>query len=208
MRKFAFVFVACAILASVIYLTVRDADPEAEAQHGPRAASSGTGQTGPMDVQPATNSQGAALSESPRAQEDAEEVPYVALVSIPTPPEFDQIPADKLFWHHDSWRQLHKRLEGEPIDPEWSRTAESDIYSAINEIQEITRHGNPTISCRTETCQVQMLAYGSHDIDEGEWSTRFGAVVNKLRADFEIADFSVAQTGDTAAMVLHLSKRE
>lgn len=138
----------------------------------------------------------------------ADEVHDAMRAQIPIPREFDRIPPSEIYWHDDKWRQLHRRMEGEPIDPEWSRNAEAAIGRAIGESPEINQHGVPTITCRSKTCEVQMVAFGTPDVDEGKWSTHFGDVYKKLRSDFELEDFSVAVEPEGAAMVLVVSRRE
>jgi hypothetical protein len=123
------------------------------------------------------------------------------------PPEFDFMSEDEPYWHEDAWRELHAALEREPRDPDWAYAAESALGSAVNSRREIITYGTPTIHCRSETCQIQLLAYGGDDIDAGEWSTRFGAVYREVRDSFELEDFSIAQEGGLTAMVLHLSKK-
>lgn len=130
------------------------------------------------------------------------------LLPIPMPPEFAKIPSNKVYWHHDHWRELHSQLEREPIDPAWAATTEAVLRNAFGENQNIMWHGTPTFTCRTTMCQVQMMAYGAPDVDEGEWSTHFGDVHRTLRSDFDIADFSVAQESGATAMVLHLTRRK
>lgn len=208
MRRSALIFVAGAVVAGALVLTFFDVAPRAKLQPAAQAAPSPSASQSrqaiarplpDVPVKYSPESQGAAQTENNE--------PGGAAVPIPTPPEFASIPSDKKYWHHETWRRLHSRLEREPIDPVWSPPAEAALNSAFNESQEITRHGTPTITCRTETCEVQMLAYGAPDVDEGEWHRRFGVVLKPFWSDFNLDDFSVAHESGATAMILHLSKK-
>jgi hypothetical protein len=208
MRKSALIFAAGAIFASFIFLMILDADPKSEPQ--PDASftpSSGANQTRQMDVQPAADSPGAQSSESQKAQLVREDERGEVVTSIPIPHEFDLVSADKPYWHRDSWRRLHGRLEREPFDPTWSRSAEEAVMRAITSNQEIVRRGTPIVNCRTTICEMQMVVYGN-DSDDGKWHTYFNPVLKTLDADFKFEDLSTAQEGSVMTIVFILSKKE
>lgn len=214
MRKAVFILAAGAIFASVILLTLFDVTPKgATPPSDPESAASGTPNSGvsqvpQTEVYPPADVLGTASSRTESAVPAGEIGAGERMVSIPTPPEFDLISADEKAWHHESWRRLHAMLEREPIDPAWSHLAEAALRDAINERQEFARYTTPTVNCRTTLCEAQMMVYGVSDIDEFEWSKHMGAVYKKLKPDYELEDFSVAQENGATAMVLHLFKRE
>jgi hypothetical protein len=209
MRKSALIIVGIAVIAGGVVWKVFDQPPtspmkseaslESPSGTTPRASLDGQLGSGNAEESPA-------VPQPTQLGANADAVESVSL--IPTPPEFDHIPAEEKYWHHEKWRELHQRLEREPIDVEWSRTAEATIASAIGAQQEIGRHGAPVINCRSKTCEVQMRAFGAPDIDEHEWSKRFGAVYSALRPEFKLEDFSVASAPGETAMILHISKLE
>lgn len=205
MRKSAFILGAGAFLATVMFVFFSHEPRKSQPQLTPAFRVS---PALPTTVRPPENSPGAESTDVSNAQQDIKEWRVDTVVAIPTPREFDQIPETEVYWHHDAWRQLHGELEREPIDPSWSVAAEAAISGAINQSQEITRYGTPTINCRTTLCQVQMVVYGANDIDEGKWSTHFGTVYRKISPDFDIKDMSVAQENGVTAIVLSLSKTE
>jgi hypothetical protein len=127
---------------------------------------------------------------------------------VRTPPEFDLVSEEQVYWHHDSWRAWHQRLEREPRDSDWSFATEAALNAAFSARPEIGRYGTPVVHCRSRTCQVQMLAYGANDVDVAEWSSRFGSVYREVADEFEMGDFSVAREAGLTTMVLHIQKRE
>lgn len=208
MRKSVLLLATSAILASVVTLSLIQVFPGS--RRGPETAlalSSGASEAWPA-VKPLVSDEEDTLPTAQTSPQSDAGMFSAPLVPIPTPSEFASIPPTKVYWHHDQWQKLHSQIEREPIDAAWASPMEVVLKNAFSESQEITRHGTPTINCRTTMCQVQMMAYGAPDVDEGEWSTYFGFVIRSLRSDFDIADFSVAQATGGTAMILHLTRRQ
>jgi hypothetical protein len=209
MRPTAIGFAAGSIITCVVFLVVFDLSPRSTPPAvTPEFAPTEVSFENRLEPEPASADSAADTSESeaPSLSRDADSSEFYE--PIRTPAEFDFVSEDQPYWHHDTWRSWHARLEREARNRDWSLSAEAELTSALAENPEIGRYGTPIVNCRTRTCQVQMLAFGANDVDVGEWSSHFGSVYRTLGADFALGDFSVAREGGITTIVLHIYKME
>jgi hypothetical protein len=218
MQKSVSILVAGATFISTALLMIVFSGPETERPSAPTlvrpfgtstpATSSQTTQTRQMEVPTAAISPGPQLSESPEIQAASARERGGIVNSIPIPREFDIVSPDNNYWHRDTWRRLHGRLEQEAFDPSWSRAAEETLMRAINSNPEIARRGTPIVNCRKTICEMQMVVY-ENDYRDGKWDTYFNPVLKKmLDAGFKFEDFSTAHEGAATTIVFILSRKE
>jgi hypothetical protein len=208
MRKSVIILVTGTLVASVAFLMVFDPSAESELQTSPAPAPSGMTRARQTDVQPAGDSPSAQSTESPKTQLAPADERGGVPASIPIPREFEMVSPDKIYWHRDTWRRLHARLEREPVDPSWSRSAEEMFMRAIASNPEIARRGTPTVNCRSTLCEMQMVIYGG-DSNEHKWNEYLNPVLKKMMdANFKYEDLSTAQEGAVMTIAFILSRND
>jgi hypothetical protein len=210
MRKSASITAVAALVAAALLVSLYLSNSESERDRSSAISPSDALLQASDAGRSSAQSAGSRVSETPldsqegQVSPDSQQSAVATPISIPR--EFEMVSPNNRYWHRDTWRQLHSKLEREPFDPNWSRAAEIEMMQAINSNQEIVRRGTPVVVCRTTICEMQLVVYGNVT-DENKWNEYFNPVLKKLSANFKYEDFSTAQEGSVLTIVFILSRK-
>lgn len=136
--------------------------------------------TGASNIDSLTRDELALLAEDSRnsmmaAQQELRRRERVERLANQPPPDYPIALPPEFHWLAQNPNALHEITQSEDLDPTWSPIAEAQLRTFLNERPEILEtYGSPTISCRTNYCEVAFVAYGLEgSLTEGASEQRF-----------------------------------